>query len=431
MALLKLSNNFENNAERKPMRNALIVLVALIIGIVLGAQVGGDVPLLRKIADVIGTLWLNGLRMTVVPLVVSLLIVGLLQTAAAAKAGRLAARSVLTMIALLWISSIIAAIMIPSLTSIMPMPEDAARALKLALGNTPLQEIPEPFEETLKKLIPANPFKSAVETDILPLIIFTMAFAFAAIRLPENKRHSILSLFDGVAEALVTVVGWVLILAPIGVFALAYKLGVDAGTASFSGFVHYVIILTLTGSVIWLLSFAVAYFGGGKNVFAFFKASIPAQAVAISTQSSLAAMPAMLKGVEQLGVRTKNSEVTLPIAVALFRATGPAMNLGVALYVAHWLGIELSAGQIALGIAVGAITTMGAVSLPGSISFISSIAPICLAMGVPIEPLGLLVAIETFPDIMRTLGNVTMDMAVTATVDHRMTDEPLKQETAS
>jgi proton glutamate symport protein len=103
----------------------------------------------------------------------------------------------------------------------------------------------------------------------------------------------------------------------------------------------------------------------------------------------------------------------------------------VALYVAHWLGIELSAGQIALGIAVGAITTMGAVSLPGSISFISSIAPICLAMGVPIEPLGLLVAIETFPDIMRTLGNVTMDMAVTATVDHRMTDEPLKQETAS
>jgi proton glutamate symport protein len=118
-----------------------------------------------------------------------------------------------------------------------------------------------------------------------------------------------------------------------------------------------------------------------------------------------------------MGVRTQTSEIILPVAVALFRATGPAMNLGVALYVAHWLGIELSAGQIVLGIAAGAITTMGAVSLPGSISFISSIAPICLAMGVPVEPLGLLVAIETFPDIMRTLGNVTMDMAVTATVD--------------
>ena len=91
----------------------------------------------------------------------------------------------------------------------------------------------------------------------------------------------------------------------------------------------------------------------------------------------------MLQGLNQLGVRTRNSEIILPIAVALFRATGPAMNFGVALYIAHLMGIELTAGQIALGLAAGAITTMGAVSLPGSISFISSIAPICIAMGVP------------------------------------------------
>jgi proton glutamate symport protein len=185
---------------------------------------------------------------------------------------------------------------------------------------------------------------------------------------------------------------------------------------------HYVIVLVAAGAVIWLLSFVVAWLGGGKSPIAFFKAAIPAQAVAISTQSSLASMPAMLKGLDNLGVRTSTSEITLPIAVALFRATGPAMNFGVALYVAHWLGIELSAGQIALGLAAGAITTMGAVSLPGSISFISSIAPICLAMGIPVEPLGLLIAIETFPDIMRTLGNVTMDMAVTATVDKHTGD---------
>jgi proton glutamate symport protein len=131
----------------------------------------------------------------------------------------------------------------------------------------------------------------------------------------------------------------------------------------------------------------------------------------------------MLKGLDQLGVRTRTSEIILPVAVALFRATGPAMNFGVALYVAHWMGIELSFGQIMLGLAAGAITTMGAVSLPGSISFISSIAPICLAMGVPVEALGILVAIETFPDIMRTLGNVTMDMAVTATVDKHVGEE--------
>ncbi len=399
------------------MNKALIVLVALIIGVILGAQVADGLPLIKQTADVIGTMWLNGLRMTVIPLVVSLLIVGIVQTAAAAKAGKIAGRGVATMIAFLWISSVIAAIMIPLLTHYFPMPTAAAQALTQALGSAPASEAAAPFSEILQKLIPTNPIKAAADTDVLPLIIFTLAFAFAVVRLPVAKRLSILALFDGVAEAMVMIVGWVLTLAPIGVFALAYSLGVVAGTASFAGLLHYVVVLVLTGAVVWLLSFAVAWFGAGKNPFTFFKAAIPAQAVAISTQSSLASMPAMLKGLDQLGVRTGTSEITLPIAVALFRATGPAMNFGVALYVAHWLGIELSAGQIALGLAAGAITTMGAVSLPGSISFISSIAPICLAMGVPVEPLGLLVAIETFPDIMRTLGNVTMDMALTATVD--------------
>jgi Na+/H+-dicarboxylate symporter len=136
----------------------------------------------------------------------------------------------------------------------------------------------------------------------------------------------------------------------------------------------------------------------------------------------------MLKGVQALGVPAAKADVILPIAVAIFRATGPAMNLGVALYIAAWFGVELGPAQIALGIAAGATTTLGAVSLPGSISFISSIAPICLALGAPVEPLALLVAVETFPDIFRTLGNVTMDMAVTATVARQ--DDDAENQTA-
>jgi proton glutamate symport protein len=132
--------------------------------------------------------------------------------------------------------------------------------------------------------------------------------------------------------------------------------------------------------------------------------------------------------VQALGVPAAKADVILPIAVAIFRATGPAMNLGVALYIAHWFGVELGPAQIALGIAAAATTTLGAVSLPGSISFISSIAPICLALGAPVEPLALLIAVETFPDIFRTLGNVTMDMAVTATVA-RQDDDAEEQTT--
>jgi Na+/H+-dicarboxylate symporter len=111
------------------------------------------------------------------------------------------------------------------------------------------------------------------------------------------------------------------------------------------------------------------------------------------------------------------ADVTLPIAVALFRATGPAMNVAVAFYVAHWLGLEPSLGQMIAATAVGAVMSYGAVSLPGEVSYISSIAPIALALGVPIAPLGLLVAVEMIPDIFRTIGNVNMDVALAAVVD--------------
>jgi proton glutamate symport protein len=402
------------------MKKAWIVLAALIAGLLLGAWVGDQSWLLKEIADVAGTAWLNGLRMTVVPLVVSLLIVGIVQTAEAAKAGKITATGIAIMIALLWTSSAIAAIMIPTLNALIPIPAEAAASLKAAFGGAaPIKDVPG-FGEFLKALIPTNPINAAANDAILPLIIFTLAFAFAVVRLPAGKRTPVLGLFEGVADAMVMIVGWVLALAPIGVFALAYSLGVTAGATAFAALAHYVIVLVLTGAVVWLLSFIIAWIGGGLNPISFFRAAIPAQAVAISTQSSLASLPAMLKGLDRLGVRTRTSEIILPVAVALFRATGPAMNFGVALYIAHWMGIELTTTQIMFGLAAGAITTMGAVSLPGSISFISSIAPICLAMGVPVEALGILVAIETFPDIMRTLGNVTMDMAVTATVDKRV-----------
>jgi len=131
----------------------------------------------------------------------------------------------------------------------------------------------------------------------------------------------------------------------------------------------------------------------------------------------------MLDSANRLGLRERTSEFVLPLAVAIFRATSVAMNLAVALYVASLAGIEVSWGLMIVGILIGVIISVGSVSLPGSISFVVSIGPIALAMGVPIEPLALLVAVEMLPDIMRTLGNVTMNVAVTSVVD-RTHDDP-------
>jgi proton glutamate symport protein len=396
------------------MSKTIIILIALIGGVALGILVGEGT--LTTTADIVGALWLNGLRMTVIPLVVALLITGIAQTAAAARAGRLATRAVITMMVILWLSSILAAVMIPLLLSAFPMPAQAADALKAALTTVAKPEAVPPLGDFLRAMIPTNPISAAANDAILPLIIFTAIFAFAITRLPEAKRTNLTGFFDALAGAMVIIIGWVLALAPIGVFALALVVGAKAGAAAFGALAHYVIILSTLGLIVWAASFALAYFGARKGLAEFFRASVPAQAVAISTQSSIASLPAMLSGMKALGVRESSSDVVLPLAVAIFRATGPAMNFGVALYIAYWFNIELTPMTIAVGIAAGATTTLGAVSLPGSVSFVSSCAPICIAIGAPVEPLGLLIAIETFPDIFRTLGNVTMDMAVTGTV---------------
>jgi proton glutamate symport protein len=405
------------------MSKATTILAALFVGLALGILFDTGDHALTEAADVVGTLWLNGLRMTVIPLVVALLITGIVQTAAAAQAGKLTLRAVITMMIILWASAIMSAFVTPALLTAFPLPFEAGEALKSALSTAPDTGEVKPFSEFLRAIVPTNPFAAAASDAVLPLMIFTITFAFAVTRLPEMKRMTIGAFFEAVADAMVIMIGWVLVLAPIGVFALAFVVGAKAGAAAFGALAHYVAVVTAVGTLIWLASFAVVAFGGRRNPLAFFRAAIPAQAVAISTQSSLVSLPAMLKGVKAVGVPDATADVALPLAVAIFRATGPAMNLAVAIYVAHWVGIELSPWALAAGVAAAAITTLGAVSLPGTITFVSSIAPICLAMGVPVEPLALLIAVETFPDIMRTLGNVTMDMAVTTAVSERHGDQ--------
>ena len=393
------------------MKKAWLILAALVAGLLLGAYTGDSVPFLTQSADLIGTWWLNGLRMTVIPLVVALLVTGIVQTADAASSGRTATRSVVTMLSILMLVTIMAAIVTPLLLDMFPTPNGSGYP-----GATSAVDNPPPFIEYLKAIISPNVFASAANDALLPLIIFTIALAFAITRLEPTKKEVLSRFFEAMGEAMIVVIGWVLWLAPLGVFALGITLGIAAGIASFANLAHYVVIVTTIGFIIMLSAYPVAFFWAKFKPMAFIRAAIPAQSVAISTQSSLASLPAMVEGSKQLGVGSRSTDIVLPMAVAIFRATSPAMNLAVAIYVAHWLGIELTVQQMALGVAVAFITTLGSVSLPGTISFIAAIAPICMVMGIPLEPLGLLVAIETFPDIMRTVGNVTMDIAVTGTV---------------
>ena len=414
----------------QPTRILLALVVGLLLGLASAATGGAWVERVIAIAEPIGGLWLNALQMTIVPLVVSLLITGIAASAAAARASRLAGRALVLFIVLLWISSGLAMVLTPLLLQWWPLPAEAADALRSALTATETVPQAPGFADFVRTIVPSNPVAAAASDAILPLILFTLVFAFAMTRLPDEPRLLLTGFFRAVADAMLVMIGWILWIGPVGVIALAYVVGARAGGAAFGALLHYVLIVSAVGVVVWLLSFPLGAIGGRTSLATFVRATLPSQAVAVSTQSSLASLPAMLRGAETLGVPVRASGLVLPMAVAIFRATGPAMNLAVVIYIAYWFGIELGPAQIAAGVAAAAITTMGAAGVPGQASFITSIAPICLAMGVPIAPLALLIAVETLPDIFRTLGNVTMDMAATATVSERsgFTDEEPAEE---
>ncbi|HUQ13999.1 MAG TPA: cation:dicarboxylase symporter family transporter [Novosphingobium sp.] len=388
----------------------------LALGLAVAAAARSALAPALTVAETVGGLWLDGLRMTIVPLVAALLFSGIARTVAAAQAGRLARRALVLFFAILFAGAIMAALVTPALLALVPIPSDAAASLREGLAGAEPGPVPT-IADFFRSLVPTNALAAAANDAILPLIVFVALFALAATRLVAGQRDTLVGLFDAIGEAMLLIIGWILRIAPLGVLGLSFAVAAKSGSSAIAALVHYIVVVSAVGTVVFVAAYAVAFTLGRQSPMRFARALLPAQAVALSTQSSLASLPAMLAACRALGVREATADLVLPLAVALFRATGPAMNLAVAIYVARWFGIELTLPMLAAGVAVATLTTIGAVSLPGAISFVSSIGPIALAMGVPIGPLALLVAVEMLPDLMRTLGNVTMDVAVTAAAD--------------
>lgn len=397
------------------------VLVALALGLGGGAALAawGDPGLAGAIEPVeaIGGLWLNALRMTVVPLVFSLLVTGIASVADAAATGRLAARAIGLFSVLLVIAAVYSTLATQGLLVVWPVGAEGAQALRAGAGASGAVAAESAgFSAWITSLAPSNPIKAAAEDAILPLVVFGVLVGFAATRLPDRLRLPLVTLFEAVAETMIIIVRWVLWAAPVGVFALALGVGLRAGLGAAGVLLQYVVVVSVITAGIALLPYAlIAARRGGASLPAFARAVAPVQVLAFSTQSSLACLPAMIERAnDDLKIPPRITGLVLPLAVAVFRLTSPVANLAVAYFVAHVFGIEPSVPQmIAAGIVAFAIS-IGSVGLPGQISFFVSMAPICLALGVPLDLLPILLAVEVIPDIFRTIGNVTGDLGVTA-----------------
>ena len=397
---------------RLPVALTFAALVGGLLAGIAGGQLGAPV-MLGDIAGLVGGLWLLALQMTIIPLVAALLVLGLAQMIFAARVGTAARRMIAIMVVVKLAGGAFTSIAMPALLRAFPVPQGAGAFL----AQTPADvgEVPKVLD-FLASLVSPNIVAAAAETAMLPLTLFFVMFAVAITRLPNQQGERLLGFFHALGNAMLLIIGWVLAIAPVGVFALAYGVGVQSGGGAFAALGHYVLTVTMMGTFIVFLAYAIAI-GLGRTGGKFVTAMLPAQAVALSTQSSLASLPAMLDSAGRLGVRPATAEFVLPLAVVIFRATSAAMNLAVVYYIAALAGVDVSPTVAIAGILIASVISLSAVSLPGSISFVVSIGPIALAMGVPVEPLALLVAVEMLPDLMRTLGNVTMNVAVTSAVD--------------
>ncbi len=400
------------------------VLYALLAGLVVGIAISlSGSPVLARVVSVvepIGTLWVNAIRMTVVPLVVSLLITGVASTADSGAVGRLGARSFVTFLALIAIAAVFAVIVGPSLFRWLPVSAEGAAALRASVTATAgqtakdLQSMPG-FAQWLTSLIPANPVRAAADGAMLPLVIFTLAFALATSRLDTDRRAAVVRFFGGVSDAMLVLVRWLIIIAPIGVFALIIVPAARLGVMVAGAIGYYIVASSVALFLFTLVLYPVAMVAARMSLARFARAVWSAQAVAFSSSSSLASLPALVEGAErELGVSPALSGFVLPLAVSTFKVATPITWTVGALFLARLYGIELHFTQL---ITLAAAALALSFSIPGvpNAAFLI-VVPLFVNIGIPPEGVGLLIAADAIPDLFGTMTNVTGDMTACAIV---------------
>ncbi len=363
----------------------------------------------------IGALWVTGIRMTVIPLVVSLIISGIAGSADENDLGKIGTRVVAVFLGLLVLFAVIAVPIAPlafrslawsGTPSLPPGAADAARAVNEA-GTV------QTFATWLPSLLPANPVGAAASGAILPLVLFTILFAIAVTKLPSVQRRTLVDVVRAVGDAMQVLVRGVITLAPIGVFALMLPLAAHAG-ASFAGAIGLYIAVYSSASIVGtLLLYPIVRVLTGIPIRRFASAILPAQTIAFTSSSSIATLPAMLEAAnERLALPSRAGSFVLPLAVSTFKVSGPvAWSIGAA-FIAWFYGVPLTASALGIIAFSGVFLSFAAPGVPNGAFLL--LTPLLVQIGLPAEGVGILIALDAIPDRFVTVFNVTGDLAAAA-----------------
>ncbi|HET7622165.1 MAG TPA: dicarboxylate/amino acid:cation symporter [Gemmatimonadaceae bacterium] len=391
---------------------------AILFAFAAGGASGALLPQFAGAIGPIGTIWVKAISALVVPLVVALLITGIASFSDAGAVGRMGARVVVVFLALLVAGAIVMALVTPWLLTLLGVtPASAGRLGEVATQSAALgaQHSAHGFWDWIDALIPGNPIAAASSGALLPLVIFTIAFGIGATRLAPEPRASLVGFFRAVADVMLELVRWVLWIAPLGVFGLAYALGARTGIGGASSTVSLVILVAIACAIFVCALYIVAVVLGRVPLVQFVRAIVPAQVVGFSSRSSLASLPAMIEaGKTQLALPAAATGFVLPLAVSTFKLGATISIMTSTLFLARVYGVPITPAQIA-SVAVSAVLLSFSIpGIPGGVFLV--IVPVLAGLGIPAEGVGILLAVDVVPDMFRTATNVTADMVAAVIV---------------
>jgi Na+/H+-dicarboxylate symporter len=404
-----------------PHKHAIILLGLIVFGVICGIFSGWYWGSVMVNVSWLGELFLNALKMTIVPLIVASVISGISSLGDVRKLERLGLSTLAYYVLTTSIAVLIGLIMV---NIIQP-------GVGLDLNPEKLSEhvITEEKEMGVSKiilsLVTPNLIASAAETQLLPIILFSILFAAALTTLGERARV-VFNFFDGLNEAMMRLVIWIMYFAPVGIFALiASRLGKAQESGSFWDEISAVglhIVTVLSGLflhfvVLFLILIFIAQRGPG-----YFITMLRALLTAFGTASSSATLPLTMECVREADIDERSVRFVLPLGSTVNMDGTALYEAAAVMFIAQAYGIDMSLGQQAIIFITATLAAIGAAGIPEA--GLVTMVIVLHAVGLPLEGIGLLLAVDWFLDRFRTAINVWGDSIGAAVIDRYLQQFP-------
>ncbi len=385
------------------------ILIALILAVIVGILFGDK----ALIFEPLGTIFLNALKMIVVPLIVCSIVTGVANIGGHENFGRMGAKTlgyyVTTSLFAIITGLTLVNLVQPGVGADLGLQASAdgdwALALQERASGSPWQTI----LDLMIRMVPTNPIQAMVEGEMIQVIIFCLLFGYFSTKVAEPYRSLIRNFFEGGFEIMMKLTHLIIMFAPIGIFGLVAKMVATAGVGAFANLGMYALTV-FAGLVVHatvtlpILLFLVGRISPRKH----FKAMASALMTAFSTSSSSATLPVTIESVEKnAGVSNPVTSFVLPLGATVNMDGTALYECVAAMFIAQAYGVQLGFGQQFIVVITALLVSIGAAGIP--MSGIVMMAVILNAVGLPLEGVGLILAVDRILDMCRTTVNVWSD----------------------